>query len=58
MEMSDSRSEERDQLAQLLADGLVAMKEWQADHGTFTADERKAAKAQVARILAGHEPQS
>lgn len=56
--MSDSRPGDRDQLAQLLADGLVAMEEWQADHGAFTAEERKAAQAQVARILARHEPQS
>jgi len=34
----------------LLADGLKAMAEWQEEHGEFTAEERRAARRQVARI--------
>lgn len=33
-----------------LADGLRAMAEWQEEHGEFTAQERSAARQQVARI--------
>lgn len=39
----------------LLADGLKAMAEWQEEHGEFTAQARRAARQQVARI-AGRAP--
>lgn len=34
----------------LLADGRKAMDEWQEERGEFTAQERRAARQQVARI--------